>query len=211
MKKPARRQDQRQARTKELLLRAATRVFAQKGFDGARVDEIAAVAKINKQRLYHYFGDKDGLFTAVLESAYRGIREAEAQLPLDGLPADQAIEELVAFTWHYYLRHPEFIRLLNSENQLEARHIKLAPSTRAINAGHIALMHRLVKRGAKERTVRRDLDPVHLSVNISALSFFYLMNRHTLSTVFERDFMADESLKSRLHAMKDVIARWIAP
>jgi AcrR family transcriptional regulator len=174
------------------------------------VDEIAAAAKINKQRLYHYFGDKDGLFTAVLENAYRGIREAEANLKLDDVPADRAIEQLVEFTWHYYLRHPEFIRLLNSENQLEARHIKSAPSTRTINAGHIGLMHRLVARGAKEKTVRRDLDPVHLGVNISALAFFYLMNRHTLSTVFERDFMADDSLKSRLHAMKDVIARWIA-
>ena len=211
MKKPAQSQTQRQEKTRKKLLNAATKVFAQAGFDGARVDEIAAAAKINKQRLYHYFGDKDGIFTAVLENAYRGIREAEAKLPLDDLPANEAIEQLVEFTWHYYLKHPEFIRLLNSENQLEARHIKKAPSTRTINAGHIGLMLRLVARGAKEKTVRRDLDPVHLSVNISALSFFYLMNRHTLSTVFERDFMADESLKSRLRAMKDVIARWIAP
>lgn len=211
MKKPAQRQTERNAETRDRILQAATKVFAQTGFDGARVDDIAAVAKINKQRLYHYFGNKDQLFTAVLENAYRGIREAEAALEISDLPANEAILRLVEFTWRYYLAHPEFIRLLNSENQLEARHLKAAGSTKEINSNHITLMQELIRRGTKEKTVRRDLDPVHLSVNIAALSFFYLMNRHTLSTVFSRDFMADDSLNRRLQVMKDNISRWIAP
>jgi len=211
MKKSAHHPTQRNVKTRERILQAATKVFAQTGFDGARVDDIAAAAKINKQRLYHYFGNKDSLFTAVLEKGYRGLREAEAKVDLAELAADEAILRLVEFTWHYYLAHPEFIRLLNSENQMEARHLKSASSTRGINTGHIQLMHNLIQRGVKEKTLRRDLDPVHLSVNIAALSFFYLMNRYTLSTVFARDFMADDSLKSRLRVMKDNIARWIAP
>jgi AcrR family transcriptional regulator len=210
--KPARRtQDSRREDTRERLLIAAGRAFAQKGFDGARVDAIAASAKINKQRLYHYFGNKDSLFTAVLERAYRSIREAEGKLDLTGLPADQAILRLVEFTWGYYIEHPEFIRLLNSENQLEARHLKASPATREINAGHIDRMQGLITRGVKEGTVRRDIDPLNLSINVVALSYFYLMNRHTLSTVFEQDLGSPPLLKARLRVVKDNIARWIAP
>jgi AcrR family transcriptional regulator len=199
------------AETKERIFAAATRIFAERGFDGARVDRIAASAKINKQMLYHYFGSKDALFTEVLERAYRGIRSEEAALELDSLPADEAILRLVEFTWKYYLRNPFFIRLLNSENQMEARHLKASPATREINASHIAVMRELLRRGRREGTVRSDLDPMQLNVSIAALGFFYLMNRHTLSTVFERDLGSARMLKKRLAVMKDIIRCWIRP
>lgn len=198
-------------RTKERIFEAATRIFAKKGFDGARVDEIAAAARINKQLLYHHFGSKDRLFTAVLERAYLSIRTQEAALDLDSLPANEAILKLVDFTWRYYLANPDFIRLLNSENQLEARHLKRSTRTRKINASHIAIAEKLLARGKREGSIRRDLDVLQLNVNIAALGFFYLMNRHTLSTVFRRDLGSPPMLKRRLAVMKDTIACWIRP
>ncbi|HVJ08522.1 MAG TPA: TetR/AcrR family transcriptional regulator [Acidisarcina sp.] len=197
--------------SKERILRAATKLFAKSGFDGARVDEIAKAAKINKQLIYHHFGNKDKLFTAVLEQAYRSIREQEAALDLSGLHADEAVLSLVEFTWKYYLANPDFIRLLNSENQLEARHLKGSPNTRSINKSHMVLMESLIARGKKEKRIRPDLEPMQLSINISALGFFYLMNRHTLSTVFERDLTSPRHLAKRLEGMKDLISRWIRP
>jgi AcrR family transcriptional regulator len=199
------------AETKERIFAAGARIFARHGFDGARVDQIAAAARVNKQLLYHYFGSKDQLFTAILERAYRGIRGEEAALELDSLPADEAILRLVEFTWNYYLRNPDFIRLLNSENQMEARHLKASPSTHEINASHIAVMQKLLRRGRREGTVRGDLDPMQLNVSIAALGFFYLMNRHTLSTVFERDLGSKRMLQKRLAVMKDIINCWIRP
>jgi AcrR family transcriptional regulator len=198
-------------RTKERIFKAAARIFAKKGFDGARVDQIAAEARINKQLLYHYFGSKDDLFTAVLERAYLSIRSEEAALDLDSLRADKAILKLVEFTWRYYLANPDFIRLLNSENQLEARHLKGSKRTREINANHIALAKKLLARGRRERSIRRDLDVMQLNVNIAALGFFYLMNRHTLSTVFQCDLGSKKMLERRLAVIKDTIARWIRP
>lgn len=197
--------------TKQKILQAATSEFAGKGFDGARVDDIAELAQVNKQMIYHYFTSKDGLFTAVLESAYRHFRAKEAALKLDALPADQAILRIVEFTWKYYLKHPEFIKLLNSENQLEARHLKASPHTTEINAGHLPLMQELLQRGRRERTVRPDLDAMQVNINIASLGFFYLMNRHTLSMVFQSDLGSRAALNRRLAVMKDVIARWIRP
>jgi AcrR family transcriptional regulator len=197
--------------TKERIFKAAAQDFAKLGFDGARVDRIAAAAKINKQLIYHYFGSKDDLFTAVLERAYLDIRTQEAALELDSLRADEAILQLVEFTWRYYLKNPDFIRLLNSENQMEARHLKASPRTREINANYIALAKKLVERGARERSVRPDIDPMQLSVSIAALGFFYLMNRHTLSKVFQRNLGSKKMLDERLAVMKDTIACWIRP
>jgi AcrR family transcriptional regulator len=198
-------------RTKARIFKAATNIFAKKGFDGARVDAIAAAAKVNKQLLYHHFDSKDGLFTAVLERAYLSIRSQEAALELDSLRADEAILKLVEFTWRYYLANPDFIRLLNSENQLEARHLKHSSRTLEINASHIAIAKNLLARGRREQSIRRDLDVMQLNVNIAALGFFYLMNRHTLSTVFKCDLGSKRMLERRLAVMKDTIACWIRP
>jgi AcrR family transcriptional regulator len=197
--------------TRGRILDAATKIFAKMGFDGARVDKIAAAAKINKQLLYHYFGSKDGLFTAVLERAYESIRRQEAALELDSLRADKAILKLVEFTWGYYLANPDFIRLLNSENQLEARHLKSSKRTSEINESHISIARKLIARGRREGSIRRDLDAMQLNVNIAALGFFYLMNRYTLSTVFECDLGSRRMLNHRLAVMKDTIACWIGP
>ena len=110
--------------TRARILDAATWEFARFGLGGARVDRIAARAAANKRMLYYYFGDKDALFLAVLENAYARIRSAEHELRLLDTPPVAAVARLVEFTWRYYLEHPEFLTLLNSENLHRARHLK---------------------------------------------------------------------------------------
>ena len=83
------------AATRKKLLTAARREFAASGLAGARVDEIAARAGVNKQLVYHYFGDKDALYLAVLEWVYEEIRAQERKLNLEGLPPERAIKKLI--------------------------------------------------------------------------------------------------------------------
>jgi AcrR family transcriptional regulator len=109
--------------TKARILAAAKREFAENGLGGARVDVIAAKAKANKRMIYHYFGSKEKLFQTVVEAAYVDIRTAEQKLDLEHLPPRDALEKLVRFTWDYYLKNPEFITLVNSENLHRARHL----------------------------------------------------------------------------------------
>jgi AcrR family transcriptional regulator len=199
------------ADTRLRILNAATRHFGEKGFDGARVDTIAQAARTNKQLLYHYFGNKDALFAEALERAYQQLREQESELNLDALSADQAILALLDFTWKFYLDHPDFIRLLNSENQMHARHLKASQRISKINSQHLKIHRTLIERGQNEKTVRGDLDPLQLSINIASLGFFYLINRHTLSTVFKSDLNSPRMLRKRLDVMRDVVARWIRP
>src|ERR1700753_4040065 len=84
------------AATRQKLLAAARREVAASGLAGARGDEIAARAGVNKQLVYHYFGDKDALYLAVLEWVYEEIRAQERKLNLEGLPPAQDIQKLIA-------------------------------------------------------------------------------------------------------------------
>lgn len=96
--------------TKARILKAALSEFARNGLGGARVDVIADKASANKRMLYHYFGSKEELFQTVLENAYVDIRTAEQRLDLDHLPPAEALEQLVRFTWDYYLNTPSSSR-----------------------------------------------------------------------------------------------------
>src|SRR6266849_5989322 len=66
--------------TREAILNAAEVVFAEHGFDGARIDAIAAQAGYNKSLIFQYFGDKLGLYAAVIGRADKDISELEARV-----------------------------------------------------------------------------------------------------------------------------------
>jgi AcrR family transcriptional regulator len=191
-KTPARDAD----RTRAAILAAATDEFAAHGLSGARVDGIAERARSNKRMLYYYFGGKDALYLAVLEQAYERIRTAERDLDLEHLPPEQGMRELVAFTWRYFIAHPEFLSLLNTENLHRARHLKRSTKVRALHSPLVGTIDDLLARGAREGVFRAGVDPVQLYVSIAALGYFYLSNVHTLSTIFGRD-LADPAAKAR--------------
>ena len=115
------------------ILQAARTEFARSGLGGARVDRIAKMADINKRMLYHYFGNKDELFCAVLEANYAHKRDSEKALELEQEEPVEAIRKLIALTWGYYLKHPEFLTLLNSANLHQAKHFKESTEIRKMN------------------------------------------------------------------------------
>lgn len=195
--------------TRRRILAAAKAEFAKKGLGGARVDDIAARAKANKRMMYHYFGNKDDLFSLVVEDAYAEFREREAALELDSLDPVEAIRALIAFIWKYFLDNPEFITLVNSENLHKARHIKKSQRMQEMSRSFVGRMQSLLERGAKTGVFRKGLDPVQVNISIAAVGYYYLTNRFTASIVFERDMMAAEALAARLIFNTQTILRMI--
>ena len=195
--------------TRARILDAAKQEFAKLGLAGARVDVIADAAQANKRMIYHYFGSKEELFKVVLEEAYIDIRTAEQKLELEHLPARAALEKLVTFTWRYYLENPEFIRLVNSENLHQARHIQGSTRLQEVSRRFIGMVAGILKRGEDEGVFRSGIDPVQLNVTIAAIGYYYLTNRFTGSFLFERDFMSPEALDARLAFNVDTIMRLV--
>ena len=197
-------------RNKDRILRAATGEFARFGLGGARVDRIAERAGANKRMLYYYYGNKEELFLAVLESRYEHIRRAEHGLRLGDLEPAEGMRRLIAFTWNYYLKHPEFLTLLNSENLHQARHLRRSRQVAAMHSPLVAMLKNLLERGARNGAFRGDVDPVQLYISIAALGYFYLSNRHTLSTIFERDLLSSRNKSERLKHMTALVLGYLS-
>jgi len=196
-------------RSRAVILNAALEEFALFGLGGARIDRIAERSNLNKRLIYYYFTDKDQLFQAVLESAYEQIREKEKELNLQSLEPTAAIRTLVEFTWNYYLEHPEFLTLLNSANLHKARHIQESSNARVLNSPLIELLGEILEKGRLSGEFRGGIDPVQLYVSIAALSYFYLSNNATLSTIFGRDLMSPKAKSERLSHMCEVILGYV--
>ncbi len=196
--------------TKARILDAAKREFAKNGLGGARVDVIAEKARANKRMIYHYFESKEGLFQTILENAYVDIRTAEQKLNLDHLAPEEALERLVRFTWDYYLKNPEFLTLVNSENLHRAKHLKKSEVVKVYSRKFVSMVKTILDHGVEAGVFRAGVDPVQLNITIAAIGYYYLTNRFTGSIVFERDLMAKDALDERLRFNIDTILRLVA-
>ena len=192
-------------RTKASILDAATEEFSRFGLGGARVDRIATRSGANKRMLYYYFGSKENLFLAALEESYAQIRSAERALDLEHHDPRAALRRLVEFTWNYFLEHPEFLTLLNSENLHKGRHVRRSSRVRELHSPLVETLRGILQRGEREGLFRRGVDPVQLYISIAGEGYFYLSNRYTLSRIFDRDLMTRRALASRVRHNADMI------
>jgi AcrR family transcriptional regulator len=184
-------------RTRQKILEAATAEFARHGLGGARVDRIAKLAGANKRMLYYYFRSKENLFLAVLEESYAKIRKAERELDLEHRDPREALKRLVDFTWDYYVAHPEFLTLLNSENLHKGRHVRHSKRVRELHSPLVETLRGILRRGERDGLFRRGIDPIQLYISIAGEGYFYLSNRYTLSRIFGRDLMKRSALAAR--------------
>jgi len=196
-------------RSQRQILDAALAEFAEHGLGGARMDRIAERAAVNKRLIYYYFDSKESLFLAVLERAYEGIRGEEQELNLTQVEPVEAVRRLIAFTWNYYIEHPEFLTLLNSENLHRARHLKQSTKVPAMHSPLVQTLARVLERGHKSGLFRAGVDPVQLYISIAGLSYFYLGNNYTLSTIFNRPLLGAKAKVERLSHMTDLVLGYL--
>jgi len=194
-------------RTQAEILDVATREFAEHGYSGARVDDIAERTRTTKRMLYYYFGSKEGLFVAVLERAYAAIRDAERAVDVDHLDPAAAIRRLAELTFDHHEAHPDFIRLVSIENIHRGEH--MGSSLAAINAPAVERIARILERGRAADVFRTDVDAVDLHMLISSYCVFRVANRHTWQALFERDLL-DPALRERYRTMLgDVVVEYL--
>ncbi len=193
--------------TQANILEVATTEFADKGLAGARIDLIAEATRTSKRMIYYYFGSKEGLYIAVLEQAYRSIREIESALHLDEMEPLEALRTLVDHTVAYQLAHPEFIRLVMNENMHRGEYLEQSKKIKKLNVSAIDGLRKVYERGVNSKVFRPGLDPVDLHMSISALSVFNVANRYTFAFIFNRDLSNPDTQKARRQSIVDMIER----
>ena len=197
--------------TRARILDAALHEFAANGYAGARVDRISRRAKTFDRMLYYHFGNKEALFRLVLERIYEDLWAAEERLALAGADPVEGIRQLIAFTWNYYYEHPEFIRLLNSENLQRGRNLRKSARVGRLSSPFIRILEDLLKRGARTGVFRGGADPVQLYLTIASLGYFYLSNRYTLSRFLDLDLVAAGRRAAWLEHITGVVLDHLRP
>lgn len=195
-------------RTRANIIEVAMREFSEKGLAGARIDLIAEAMRTSKRMIYYYFGSKEGLYIAVLEEAYRRMREIEHGLHLEDLSPEDALRKLVGFTVDYQLAHPEFIRLVMNENMHRGEYLARSANIERLNVPAIKGLRDVLERGQREGVFRSGLDPVDVHMSISALSVFNVANRHTFSFIFKLDLDSPAAIVARRDSIIEMIVRF---
>jgi AcrR family transcriptional regulator len=196
-------------RTRAELLTVATEVFAESGYSGARVDEIAERTRTTKRMIYYYFGGKEQLYLAVLEKAYRGIRDAEQKLRVDHVDPVVAIRRLAEVTFDHHIAHDEFIRLVSIENIHRGEFIGRLDSLRDLSRPATTLLDRILDEGRTQGRFRADVEALDVHIVISSYCVFQVANRYTFGFLFGVDF-AETSQRAHLRRMiGDVVVGWL--
>src|SRR3954452_17986660 len=187
-------------RTRAEILEVATHEFADLGYAGARVDEIAAKTRTTKRMIYYYFGSKEGLYLAVLEQAYRRIRSLEQQLDVDDLEPIDALRQLAELTFDNHESHQAFVRLVAIENIHYAQHLMRSEVREVLAAPALDVLTRIMERGRAAGLFRDDVDALDVHMVISAFCVFRGANRYTFNAIFDRDLL-DPHLRDHLRRM----------
>jgi TetR/AcrR family transcriptional regulator len=197
------------AGTRARILNVATREFANKGYEGAKTDDIADRARINKRMIYHYFSSKEQLYLAVLEAAYDRARSAEQKLDLDRLEPLDSLMRFVEFTFDSFVRDRTFINLLATENRQRAKVLKKSARVNTMNSPVIDAIGRIIARGNANGTIREGLDARQLWITIVGVCYFFFSNIFTLSVIFDADMEQPASIAERRAHVVDFVLRGV--
>jgi AcrR family transcriptional regulator len=196
-------------RVRRNIIDAARALFAEKGYSGAKVEEIVVRARTTKPMIYYYFGSKERLFAAVLEDVYAGMRKIEGSLQLAELPALEAMRKVIEVTFDYHAKNPEWVRLVSIANIHYAKHILASETIASKNSAIMELMGSLLRRGIREGVFRKDVDPVHIHLLIISLCFYRVSNRHTWRVIFKRDLESAKDAKLQKKMTVDAVLAYL--
>jgi TetR/AcrR family fatty acid metabolism transcriptional regulator len=143
------------ANKRTLILGAAVRVFARKGYHAARVGDIAAEAGVAHGLLYHYFDSKEKVLESIFQETWAELLGALEQVEQEVRPADEQLRQVAAIMLRSWRHDPDLVRVLVRE---VARSPQLGGRVDEIERA-FAVLERIIERGQREGELRRDLDP----------------------------------------------------
>jgi len=193
--------------TEDRILEAAKEVFIGKGFDGARMQEISDIAKINKALLHYYFRNKDKLFAAVFEDTLLQIGPVVLNFVNEPIPLEVKI-------WKFVDEYIEIIRKNPKLPLFILNEINVNPE-RVLNFLNInALLDTNVLQGQlnKETDINNieRIDVKHFVVNIISMTIFPFIGKPIMQKALNiKDDDWGKFLEERKRIIPQTIMNWI--
>jgi AcrR family transcriptional regulator len=195
--------------TRRTLMDCALQEFAQHGFSGARAERIVKKARRNIRMLYHYFGNKENLYIAVLENAYVTIRAQEAKLQIDTRRPLEGLLKLMDFTFNYFASNPYFEGLLRTENMMRGKYVRRSKRVTETAFPLRQMINEMIENGQQQGLFRPGLDAAQLYLTITALSRFHLANAYSMSALLKLDMSTREWRAERLQHCRDLLQAYL--
>ena len=193
-------------KTRANLLKAGVKLFSDRGYDGVSVDEIVQRAGVNKRMLYHYYGNKDGLYVEVLRVVFSELESLEIAALTEDVSTADAIRKVLREYFVFLEGHPEFVNLLMWENLHRGRFLDMHPNLLS-KSKVLARMREIVARGRASGEIDQDVDARHLLVLLYGACFIYQSNRFTLRHTMELDCQRPSVLRDGLRLAQNIIVR----
>lgn len=194
--------------TKSKILAAAEEEFCEKGFFGARIDEIAERAGVNKRMIYEHFGNKDGLYETVLISVYERIAEYERSLMIDDLEPVLALRHIINKYFAFLDANPSFVRMLMWENLNNARAIR-GDRAKDLKNPIFNYIKAQIRRGKESGVFKKEVDEYQIVISTMNFVFSYFSNIHTLSALFGRDMNSPAEIIRRADFVSNMIIDYL--
>lgn len=194
--------------SKQDILEAAEFEFAEKGFYGTRIDEIAARAGINKRMLYQYFGNKEDLYRTVFHSVYNRLTKIELALLETDLQGEEAIRTVIRIYFEYLRDNPTYVNLLLWENLNKAYYVQdldyLGEKSIVIEK-----MKKIIDKGKADGIFREEVDSEQVVFSLMTMPFTYFSNKYTLRKWFSRDMSSKEEMEKRITSMTEMFLTYL--
>jgi len=195
--------------TRAKILLAALNEFSERGLPAASTDDIAERCGVNKRMIYYYFGSKEGLYLAALESVYEKLVALEKEIEIEHLDPPAAIEAIINLKIDYYVANPEFISFLSMENFYKARHLRRSKKLAMFKSPLTDVIARILERGQRSGQFRHDVEPVNFYVSICGLCIMYFTNQHTLGVIFGRKMTRDDNIQRHKRTVVDIVLSYL--
>jgi AcrR family transcriptional regulator len=169
------------------LLEVAKIEFTQKGLDGARIDEIARLAGITKQLIYHYYGTKEELFTAIIEETAASAMKEFIVLELDHLPPADALRAFLFHIFDQYQRYPFLATSVVEENRQHGVHVSERNEFPHLTPLVWSKLERILERGSRSGDFRGGLDSSRLLATFTLLMGGCFIHGYCLSVMSHLD------------------------
>lgn len=180
--------------TRASILKAAERLYAERGLAGARTDGIAAAAGVNKALLYYYFKSKEGLYQAVVGSQVREFQERAREVLSAKGPAGPILLRYVSYHFDFIGTHPSYPRIF--QRMMMEGDSRVERLVREHSIPLKKMLVALLARGMKSGEFRR-LDPEHTLVSIAGLTGHYFNIAPAIRAVTGKDPYSKMNLARR--------------
>jgi len=194
--------------TKNKILSAAEEAFSEKGLYGARVDEIAAMAGVNKRMIYAHYESKENLYINVINRVYTKMADAESELIRKHFDCIEAIESIIAHYFNFLSENKSFVKMVMWENLNEADYFKKSQA-RFIKGDATVLLKRKLRQGIESGIFREDIDVDEMIITINMMCFSYFSNIYTMAEIMQADFESEGVQQKRCRHVTEIILNYL--